>query len=58
MLFECSQMCFRFAHELIDIYSRHLDPEEVTGPVPNWWYSVLCALLNWSLSHQVNQTVR
>lgn len=29
MLFECSQMCFRFAHELIDIYSRHLDPEEV-----------------------------
>ena len=51
-------MCFRFAHELIDIYSRHLDPEEVTGPVPNWWYSVLCALLNWSLSHQVNLTVR
>ncbi|KAB8225696.1 fungal-specific transcription factor domain-containing protein [Aspergillus novoparasiticus] len=41
MLYECARMCFRSAHELIDTFSRHLNSEDVTGPLPNWWYSVL-----------------
>ncbi|KAK9364943.1 fungal-specific transcription factor domain-containing protein [Lipomyces kononenkoae] len=41
MLSECSRMCFRLAHELIDTFERNLDPESLTGPLPNWWYSVL-----------------
>ncbi|KAE8380435.1 fungal-specific transcription factor domain-containing protein [Aspergillus bertholletiae] len=41
MLSECSRMCFRLAHELIDTFNRNLDPDNLSGPLPNWWYSVL-----------------
>ncbi|KAE8360842.1 fungal-specific transcription factor domain-containing protein [Aspergillus caelatus] len=40
MLFQCPRMCFRFAHELIDIFNRNLDPQTLNGPLPVWWYSV------------------
>lgn len=42
MLTECSRICFRVAQELIEIYDRHLSRQNALGPLPNWWYSVLC----------------
>ncbi|KAE8381341.1 fungal-specific transcription factor domain-containing protein [Aspergillus bertholletiae] len=40
MLLQCPRMCFRFAHELIDIFNCNLDPQTLKGPLPVWWYSV------------------
>ncbi|PIG89440.1 hypothetical protein AARAC_009872 [Aspergillus arachidicola] len=40
MLFQCPRMCFRFAHELIEIFNLNLDPKTLGGPLPVWWYSV------------------
>lgn len=45
MLVQCARISFRVAHELIDIFDRHLNRQTLLGPLPNWWYSVLCRSL-------------
>lgn len=42
MLAESARICFRVARELIEIFDHHLNRETLLGPLPNWWYSVLC----------------
>ncbi|KAH6983975.1 C6 transcription factor [Ilyonectria destructans] len=38
---QCSKVCFKAAHETINMIYAHLDLETVTGPVPAWWFAVL-----------------
>jgi hypothetical protein len=39
---ECSHLCFQTAHEVIETFDQNLNVEDLTGPLPCWWYSVLC----------------
>lgn len=39
---QCSTLCFEAAHELINMIHANLDLHTVTGPVPAWWFAVLC----------------
>lgn len=39
---ECFVLYFEAAHEAIDIFQPNLDLDTVTGPVPAWWFGVLC----------------
>jgi hypothetical protein len=39
---ECFALCFEAAQETINILHQNLDLETVTGPVPAWWFAVLC----------------
>ncbi|CAH0046875.1 unnamed protein product [Clonostachys solani] len=41
LITQCSQLCFRIAREVINIFHCNLDAETLGGPVPCWWYSVL-----------------
>lgn len=42
MVMQGSKMCLETAHRTIELIYSHLDSSTVTGPVPAWWYSVLC----------------
>ena len=37
-----AEICFEAAHEMIDVLYTHFNFENVTGPVPAWWFAVLC----------------
>lgn len=37
-----AEICFEAAHEMIDVLYTHFNFETVTGPVPAWWFAVLC----------------
>jgi hypothetical protein len=39
---QCAELCFETAHEMIDTLFSNFDFETVTGPVPAWWFGVLC----------------
>lgn len=38
-----SSLCLKDSHQVIDLIYKHLDFDTVTGPLPSWWYCVLCA---------------
>lgn len=42
MILQCSTLCLRTAHDMIDLIYTNLDIQELRGPLPAWWYSVLC----------------
>lgn len=37
----CSNLCLRAAHDAIHLIYSHLDRENITGPVPQWWNCIL-----------------
>jgi hypothetical protein len=39
---QCSVLCLRTAHDMIDVIYANLDVRTLTGPLPAWWYCVLC----------------
>lgn len=39
---KCADICFEAAHEVINLLYEHVNLESVTGPVPSWWFAVLC----------------
>ncbi|KAF5007797.1 hypothetical protein FDECE_5921 [Fusarium decemcellulare] len=39
---ECATLCFETAHEMIDVLFSNFNFDTVTGPVPAWWFGVLC----------------
>jgi hypothetical protein len=39
---QCSRLCLKHAHQMIELVYTHLDFDTVTGPLPSWWYCVLC----------------
>ncbi|KAK9234013.1 fungal-specific transcription factor domain-containing protein [Lipomyces kononenkoae] len=41
LITQCSLVCFKAAHELIDLFNNNLDFESLSGPFPAWWYSIL-----------------
>lgn len=45
VIVHCACLCFEAAHEMLDVLSTYLDLDTVTGPVPAWWFSVLCRVL-------------
>jgi hypothetical protein len=45
MVLQCSTLCLRTAHDMIDLIYTNLDIQELRGPLPAWWYSVLCMQL-------------
>lgn len=46
MIVHCACLCFEAAHEMLDVLSNNFDFDTVTGPVPAWWFSVLCMMLH------------
>lgn len=38
-----SSLCLEDSHQVIDLIYKYLDIDTVTGPLPSWWYCVLCA---------------
>lgn len=38
-----SSLCLEDSHQVIDLIYKYLDIDAVTGPLPSWWYCVLCA---------------
>jgi hypothetical protein len=49
MTIQCSSLCLETAHRSIEMIYTHLDLSTVFGPVPAWWYSVLCKMFIRSL---------
>lgn len=45
----CSNVCFESARDIIQIIYSNLDLETVTGPVPAWWFAVLCMFQTYSV---------
>lgn len=39
---KCAEICFEAAHEVINLFYEHINLDNVTGPVPAWWFAVLC----------------
>ena len=37
-----SNLCLKDSHQVIDLIYKYLDFNTVTGPLPSWWYCVLC----------------
>ena len=50
MLAECSRICLRLAHELVETFEQYPNTQTMLGPLPNWWYSVLCKCYGCGLS--------
>lgn len=45
VIVHCACLCFEAAHEMLDVLFNNVDLDTVTGPVPAWWFSVLCMML-------------
>lgn len=41
MVFQCSSLCVRAAHDMIQLIYSNLNPHDLTGPLPAWWYCIL-----------------
>jgi len=42
MALQCSALCLRAAHDAIDLIYANLVVNGALGPLPAWWYCVLC----------------
>lgn len=42
---QCSSLCFDAAHDIINMIHANLNLQSVTGPVPAWWFGVLCTYM-------------
>jgi hypothetical protein len=42
---QCASLCFEAAHEMLDVLYDNFNFSTVTGPVPAWWFSVLCKMV-------------
>lgn len=51
----CASLCFEAADQIIGIVYANLDHHTMTGPLPPWWFVVLCSSPNhYSYSKHVN----
>lgn len=39
---QCSSLCLRSAHDLIDLFYMNLTKDGTMGSLPAWWYCVFC----------------
>jgi hypothetical protein len=46
MITQCSSLCVKAAHDVIQLIHSNLNQDELTGPLPAWWYSILCMLVS------------
>jgi len=44
LIVKSAELCFEAAHEMIDVLYSRFDLTTVTGPVPAWWFAVLCKI--------------
>jgi hypothetical protein len=42
MVLQCSTLCLKQAHDMIDLIYANLNMETLGGPLPAGWYSILC----------------
>ena len=42
LISRCATLCFDTAHEMIDVLYSNMNLNTATGPVPAWWFGVLC----------------
>ena len=42
MVVQCSSLCMRSAHDMIKLIYSNLSLDDLTGPLPAWWYCILC----------------
>lgn len=42
LVVQCADLCFGAAHEMVDVIYERFNFDAVTGPVPAWWFAVLC----------------
>lgn len=39
---ECGELCFDLAREMIEVIYSSFNFDTISGPVPAWWFGVLC----------------
>lgn len=39
---QCSILCVRAAQESIELIYKNIPDNETGGPLPAWWYNILC----------------
>lgn len=42
---QCSIICVKVAQESIELIYTHVPPDGTGGPLPAWWYNILCKKL-------------
>lgn len=42
---QCSVICVKVAQEVIDLIHDHIPTDGSSGPLPAWWYNILCKYL-------------
>jgi hypothetical protein len=50
MALQCSTLCLTAAHQIIELIHSNLTSDGMTGPLPAWWYCVLCKVIRPSCS--------
>lgn len=39
---QCSVICVKVAQEVIDLIRDNIPADGSSGPLPAWWYNILC----------------
>lgn len=43
---QCSAICVKVAQEVIELIYENIPADGSSGPLPAWWYNILCELKN------------
>lgn len=39
---QCSVICVKVAQEVVDLIHNNIPADGTSGPLPAWWYNILC----------------
>ncbi|KAJ5666576.1 hypothetical protein N7462_010985 [Penicillium macrosclerotiorum] len=54
---QCSIICVRVAQESINLIHNNVPADGTGGPLPAWWYNILCKIFSICLNHWSNITM-